>query len=220
MKRLLLHIKEWFFPSKCILCRSLLREEESDLCRRCRTETDENPQGKLKLQFIDRTAAVWYYKGNVRKSLHRYKFNRCQFLAEPFGRLMAMKLLTAEMADADLITWVPVSPIRRFIRGYDQDELLAQVISRELDIPCEGLLKKVRHNRPQSRISGYARRRANVLGVYRAPDPEMILGKRIVLVDDILTTGATATECARVLLTAGAEQVNCVVVASAHHNNP
>ena len=220
MKRLLHYIKEWLFPSKCILCRSLLTAEESDLCRRCRTETDEYPQEKLKLQFIDRTAAVWYYKGNVRKSLHRYKFNRCRFLAEPFGRLMAMKLLTAQMNDADLITWVPVSPIRRFFRGYDQDELLAQVISRELDIPCEGLLKKVRHNRPQSRISGYARRRANVLGVYRALTPEKISGKRIVLVDDILTTGATATECARVLLTAGAEQVNCVVVASAHHNNP
>ena len=220
MKRLLHYIKEWLFPSKCILCRSLLMPEESDLCRRCRAETDEYPQGKLKLQFIDRTAAVWYYKDNVRKSLHRYKFNRCRFLAEPFGRLMAMKLLTSEMADADLVTWVPVSSIRKFFRGYDQDELLAEVISRELGIPCVRLLCKVRHNRPQSRISGYARRRANVLGVYKAVEFPQISGKRILLVDDILTTGATASECARVLLTAGAEQVNCAVVASAHHNNP
>ena len=220
MRRLVQYIKEYLFPPKCILCRSLLTGEESDLCRRCRMETDEYPQGKLKLPFIDRTAAVWYYKGNVRKALHRYKFNRCRFLAEPFGRFMAMKILTAEMADVDLVTWVPISPLRRLIRGYDQDELLAREISRELGIPCACLLKKVRHNRAQSRISGYARRRANVLGVYRAENPEQTAGKRILLVDDILTTGATASECARVLLTAGAEEVNCVVVASAHHNNP
>jgi ComF family protein len=220
MRRLIHYIKEWLFPPKCILCQGLLSAEETDLCRRCRAETDEYPQGKLKLQFIDRAAAVWYYKGNVRHSLHRFKFRRCAFLAEPYGKLMAMKLLTAEMAQADLITWVPISPVRRFFRGYDQDQLLARVISRELGIPCRELLKKVRHNRPQSGISGYARRRANVLGVYRALNPEEISGKRIVLVDDILTTGATMSECARVLLTAGAEEVNCAVVASAHHNNP
>ena len=220
MKRLILYIQSFLFPAKCILCRTLLKEEETDLCRRCRAETDAYPQGKLKLQFIDRAAAVWYYKSNVRKALHRYKFRGARFLAEPFGRMMAMKALTEELTDVDIVTWVPISPLRKLIRGYDQDELLARVIGRELGIPAAGLLKKIRHNRPQSGLAGYAKRRANVLGVYAAADPAGISGKRILLVDDILTTGATASECARVLLTAGAEEVNCAVVASAHHNNP
>ena len=82
------------------------------------------------------------------------------------------------------------------------------------------LLKKIRHNRPQSGIEGYARRRANVLGVYRTVNEDRIPGAKILLVDDILTTGATLGECARELLTAGAKEIHCAVVASAHHNNP
>ena len=220
MSRLIHYIKEILFPPKCILCRCLLEGEQTDLCRRCRMETDDYPQGKLKLQFIDRAAAVWYYKERVRKALHRYKFGRAAFLAEPMGRFLAMKAFSADLAEVDLVTWVPISPIRKFFRGYDQDELLARVAARELGLPCVQTMKKIRHNRAQSGISGYARRRANVLGVYRCIDSAKVSGARVLLVDDILTTGATASECARVLLTAGAEKVNCAVVASAHHNNP
>ena len=218
--RLLQYLFHFLFPPKCILCRRLLQSEETDLCRECRTTAPEHPQGKLKLQFIDSTAVVWYYRGDVRQSLHRYKFRKARFLAEPFGRMMAMKVLSADVEGLDLVTWVPISPLRRLLRGYDQDELLAQVVARELELPCVPLLKKVRHNRPQSGIEGYARRRANVLGVYRTQNADKIPGSRILLVDDILTTGATAGECARMLLTAGAEEIHCAVVASAHHNNP
>ena len=215
--RLMLYIHQLLFPPKCILCRRVLERDELDLCRTCRATAPEYPQGKLKLQFIDSTAAVWYYKENVRRSLIRYKFHRARHLAEPFGRFVAMKVLSSGMEDVDLVTWVPISPLRRIIRGYDQDQLLAQVVSRELGIPCVPLLKKVRHNRPQSGIQGYAKRRANVLGAYRCEAPERLAGARVLLVDDILTTGATAGECARILLTAGAEKVSCAVVASAHH---
>ncbi len=210
------HLFAALFPSKCILCQRILQKDETDLCGTCRATAPEYPQGKLKLQFIDSVTAVWYYKDSVRKSLHRYKFGRARFLAEPYGRLLAMKLLTGP-EQIDLITWVPISPLRRIVRGYDQDALLAEAVARELNVPCVSLLKKVRHNPPQSGIEGYARRRANVLGVYQTVDAEKIAGKRIVLVDDILTTGATAGECARMLLTFGAKEIHCAVVAAAHH---
>ena len=217
MIRFIHYIKELLFPPKCILCRELLTEEETDLCRRCRMETDEYPQGKLKVPFIDSVAAVWYYKENVRRCLLRYKFHRARHLAQPLGRMMAMKVLSGPGEEVDLVTWVPISPLRRFVRGYDQDELLANVVAAELGIPCVPLLKKTRHNRPQSGITGYAKRRANVLGVYRCENQHRIPDARVLLVDDILTTGATASECARILLTAGAKEVHCAVVASAHH---
>ena len=210
------HIYSALFPSKCILCQRVLGREETDLCRECRVTAPEYPQGKLKLQFIDSVTAVWYYKDSVRKSLHRYKFGRARFLAESYGRLLAMKLLSGP-EDIDLITWVPISPLRKIFRGYDQDALLAKVVARELNVPCEPLLKKVRHNPPQSGIDGYTRRRANVLGVYQAVDADRIAGKKILLIDDILTTGATAGECARMLLTFGAKEIHCAVVAAAHH---
>jgi ComF family protein len=209
-----------FFPPKCILCRKLLEAEETDLCHGCRATAPEHPQRKLKLQFIDSTAAVWYYRGSVRQCLIRYKFRKARHLAEPLGKLLAMKVLSADMGELDVVTWVPISPIRKFFRGYDQDELLAKVVARELGLSCLPLLKKVRHNRAQSGITGYAKRRANVMGVYRVENPDRIPGRKILLVDDILTTGATAGECARMLLTAGAKEIHCAVVASAHHNNP
>lgn len=211
------YIIEWLFPSKCILCRELLDREETDLCRRCRMETDDFPQEKLKVPFIDSVAAVWYYKGNVRRCLLRYKFHRARHLAVPLGKMMAMQVLRGPAEEADLVTWVPISPLRRFVRGYDQDELLARVMAEELGIPCVPLLKKLRHNRAQSGIDGYAKRRANVLGVYGSLNADRINGAKVLLVDDILTTGATASECARILLTAGAKEVHCAVVASAHH---
>ena len=104
---------------------------------------------------------------------------------------------------------------RKLRRGYDQVELLARAVGRELGMTPVPLLRKIRHNRPQSGISGMAERRANVLGVYRENGREQIVGKRILLLDDILTTGATAGEAARALLTAGAKEVHCAVVAAA-----
>ena len=79
------------------------------------------------------------------------------------------------------------------------------------------LLRKVRNNRPQSGIVGEAKRRANVLGVYQVENPEMVLGKRILLLDDVITTGSTAGECARMLLIAGAKEIYCGAVAVARH---
>ena len=80
-------------------------------------------------------------------------------------------------------------------------------------------LRKIRHNRPQSGIDDQAKRRANVLGAYSAVCPQEVQGKRILLLDDIITTGATAGECARVLLTAGAKEVHCGFIAAASHQN-
>ena len=220
MSRLTAYFNHLLFPPKCALCRSVLEGEETDLCRTCRATAPEYPQGKLKLQFVDSAAAVWYYKDNVRLSLHRYKFRRARHLAEPFGKMLAMKVLSSGMEEVDLVTWVPISPLRKLFRGYDQDQLLAEVVARELELRCVPLLKKIRNNRPQSGIEGYAKRRANVLGVYRTVNEDRIPGAKILLVDDILTTGATLGECARELLTAGAKEIHCAVVASAHHNNP
>ena len=115
----------------------------------------------------------------------------------------------------DVLTWVPVSPLRKWIRGYDQAELLARAVGRELDMVPVRTLKKIRHNRRQSRITDDARRRANVLGAYRVVNSAEVSGKRVLLLDDIYTTGATVGECARVLRTEGAKEVHCAAVAAA-----
>ena len=212
----LLHI---LFPPKCILCNALLEKNELDLCRSCRVDSPEYPSGKRKLQFLDSFTAVWYYEGSVRHSLLRFKFYGRRNLAPGYGRVLAMKLLREHPEGFDVLTWIPVSRLRKLRRGYDQCQLLAEAVGRELDMEPVPALKKIRNNRQQSRILGEARRRANVLGVYRVADPELVKDKRILLLDDIVTTGATAGEAARVLLTAGASEVHCAAVAASRKNN-
>lgn len=204
------------FPPKCVLCGKVLHEQETDFCTQCRVESPECPVNRRKkLPFLDSWLGVWYYEDSVRHSLLRYKFHGVRSHAEPYGRVLAMKLLQEHPEGVDLLTWVPISRLRKFIRGYDQVELLAAAVGRELEMEPVPLLRKVRHNRPQSGIIGDAERRANVLGVYRVTDPECLKGKKILLLDDIITTGATVSECARMLLTAGAKEVHCGAVAVA-----
>lgn len=210
---------EWVFPSKCVLCRKKLARGEMDLCQSCRTEVPQFVFRGKQLQFLDSWTAVWYYDGYVRSSLLRYKFHNARSYADAYGRLLAMKLLQEYPEGFDLVTWVPISPRRKFSRGYDQVELLAKAVGRELGLKPVRLLRKIRHNPPQSGLTEYAARRANVLGVYRAVNTEIIQGKRILLLDDIITTGATIAECARVLLTAGAGQICGGAVAARKDKN-
>ena len=208
-------LMELLFPPKCVLCRRLLKNGENHLCGTCRTEAPEYPDRKIKLQFLDSFAAVWYYEGNVRSSLLRYKFGNARSYAASYGPILAMKLLQAYPEGFDVLTWVPVSRLRKLRRGYDQVELLAKAVGRELGVTPVPTLKKVRNNRPQSRLKTPEARRANVLGVYRMADGVSVEDKRVLLLDDILTTGATAGECARVMLSHGAKEVHCAVIAAA-----
>ena len=208
-------ILELLFPHKCILCGKLLEKGQQDLCPDCRADSPDYPNRKEKIQFLDSFTAVWYYEGSVRRSVLRYKFYSMRSYADSYGRLLAMKVLEIHPEGFDCLTWVPVSRRRKIRRGYDQVQLLAKAVGRELGMTPVPLLKKVRHNRPQSGIADAAMRRANVLGAYRAENREQIAGKRILLLDDVLTTGSTAGECARLLLTWGAKEVHCAAIAAA-----
>lgn len=204
-------VKELLFPRKCILCRGVLTMKETDLCHDCRSGAPEFDEER-RVSGIDAVTSVWFYEDAVRDSLLRFKFHHKPGYAEGYGRLMAMRV-AREIRSIDLITWVPVSGRRRRQRGYDQSELLARTMSKELGITVKPVLKKIRHNPPQSGIEDAAQRRANVLGAYRVTDEAALQNKRVLLVDDILTTGATAGECTRKLKEAGAESVSLAVVA-------
>ena len=208
----LLSPMDLLYPPACILCGRLL-EDRACLCEQCRKEAPFFKNSKRKLQFLDSFTAVWYYKGYVRESLLRYKFGGGRDLSAPYGRFLAEKIRMQHPEGFDLLTWVPVSFLRRMKRGYDQCQLLSRKVGKELGIPSTRLLLKVRHNRAQSGLSHPALRRGNVVGAYRVLQKGKLEGKRILLLDDILTTGATAGECARMLKTAGAAEVHCAVLA-------
>ena len=199
------------FPPKCILCRELLKAEETDLCHSCRKDAPFLTKAKNKYSFVAGWTAIWYYKGNVRRSLLRYKFYRGRSLAAAYGRLLATQLMAAGQDSFDVLTWVPISPLRRIRRGYDQGQLLAEALGRELGVTPVRCLRKVRHTKVQSRLNRESQRRANVSGAYRICAD--VKDQRILLLDDIITTGATVSECAKTLLVAGAKEVRCGAVA-------
>jgi len=215
MKNRILHM---FFPPKCILCKKLLAEEETDLCRSCRENQPEYPSHKFNLSFLAQCTGLWYYKENVRNSILRYKFYGRRHYAGAYGRLLAMKLQKEGWDDTDILTWAPISRRRKFRRGYDQVELFGTALAQELGLSLVPTLRKIRHTKPQSTMGGAAQRRANILGAFEVIDPALIRGKRILLLDDIVTTGATASECGRVLLTAGAKEVKLATLAVASHD--
>lgn len=212
---ILMKLSGWLFPDKCVLCGKVLKKEETELCHHCRVHEPQCPVSNSKYPYLNSWVALWYYEDVVRGSLLRFKFHGKRHYAETYGRMLAMKLSREERTDFDILTWVPISDKRKRKRGYDQVELIAKALAQELGVTAQPCLKKLRDNPAQSGIVGQAERRANVLGVYQTQNADLLKGKSVLLLDDIITTGATAGECARVLLTAGAKQVDLAVVAAA-----
>ncbi len=160
--------------------------------------------------------APFFYQDRVRAALVRYKFYNRPDLYRFFGDVMAATLCFLQ-EEEPVITWIPVSPQRKKQRGYDQSELLARRMGKMWHRPVEPLLLKKKDNKVQHELSKKERAR-NVKGVYGAQGD--IVGKRILLVDDILTTGSTMQEAASVLWKEGAEHVTGVVAAIRGCNQP
>lgn len=200
------------FPPKCVLCRKLLEREETDFCAACRKELPLAERTNKSIRYVDRWTAACYYEGKVRESLLRFKFSGKRSYAPAYGRLLAVRIQREFGGEFDLLTYVPVSGRHRRRRGYDQTALLAAAVGRELGIPVTRAIRKIRNNPTQSSIRDPAQRRANVSGVYRTERVDL-MDKRVLLLDDILTTGATVSECARVLRTAGAASVTAAAFA-------
>ena len=207
-------ILDLLYPRKCVLCTKILSRRESDLCTSCRMNTERVPHCVYRGKHFQGCYSVFYYKKDVASAVKKLKFSGKQLYGEAFGRLLAMKLLE-ENISADVITWVPVSRKRKRKRGYDQAEEIAKAVGRELRLPVQGLLRKIRHNSAQAQIADHKMRKANVENVYQIADRLYIQDKRILLIDDVITSGATLDECSKILCKAGAKTIVCGTFAAA-----
>ena len=206
------------FPPKCVLCRRLLPKEVTHFCRQCRAECEEFTKSKRKFPFVAQWTGIWYYSGNVKSSICRFKFSNARSYATAYAQRLALRLQQEDMTEFDLLSWVPVSPQRKRDRGYDQGELLAQALAQELGCSYAQVLLKTKNTPPQSGIANASKRRSNVQGAYRVADPGQIRGKQILLLDDVLTTGSTVSECAKTLMIGGAKKITFAAVAVAEKN--
>ena len=210
---LLSSLLDLLFPPKCPFCGRVL--DTSGICDACRRELPwtEGDEALRRLSGGLRCAAPLRYEGLAKAGLHRFKFQGMSSAAGPLGELVARCAAEQLSGESDTVTWVPVSAKRLRQRGYDQARLLAERACALWDTAPVRLLDKTVHNPAQSGLKEGSARRDNVRGVYRAADPDGTRGRRILLVDDICTTGATLAECARVLREAGAADVVCAAAA-------
>ncbi len=208
------------FPPKCPFCGRVL--DSVGICPKCEKELSWTKDAEALRESAGGLccAAPLWYEGLAREGFLRFKFRGASAAAEPLGELIARCAAEHLSGRFDTVTWVPLSRKRLRKRGYDQVELLTRAACRHWDTAPVRLLEKTVDNPPQSGLAEPAARRANVLGVFEVSDPEAVKGRRILLIDDICTTGATLTECVRELKDAGAEDVVCCVVAFARENNP
>lgn len=206
-------ILDLLFPPRCAFCHELI-ENGKRVCDNCRKNISYTDKLSEKQTFRNITCCVspFYYEGDVRESLLRYKFGGISLYADIYAEFIA-KCVDENGISCDIITWVPLSAKRLRTRGYDQAKLIAEELSKLTGIGCLSLLRKIRNNPAQSGTGTAEKRRANVAGVYSAKNLSYIAGKKILLVDDIVTTGATLSECARVLKANGAAEIYAATVA-------
>jgi predicted amidophosphoribosyltransferase len=184
------------------------------MCSRCGCPTEE-PVARCPdcpPRPVERARSPFLFDGPVRAALHRLKFSGWRSVAEALGASMA-----AVWEDpADAATWVPLSGKRLARRGYDQARALAIVVASRLQIPLVPMLRRPADTPPQARRGGVERREAVQKAFQPLPRPA---GRnpppRVLLVDDVLTTGATAAACARVLHAAGVKEVALLTAARA-----
>ena len=197
------------YPPKCPFCGRVLERGEEGWCASCQQDLPwTEPGGGKAVEGCAACLSPLWYRDGAREGMHRYKFGGGRGHARLFGELMAQCLRDRWDGPVDLITWAPLHPKRKKERGYDQAELLAQRVGGLTGLPVESTLEKHRATAVQSQTEGDEARKANVRGAYRALPGLDLTGKRVVLVDDVATSGATLAECAAALRAAGAD---CVV---------
>ena len=204
------------FPPKCPFCGKLL--DTPGVCPACRDSLPWTAEADAlwDLPGGARCAAPLWYEGSVRDALLRFKFHGASALARPLGELIAQCAAEQFSGEFDTLTWVPVSRKRLRQRGYDQAELLARSAGAVWGVRPERLLVKRVDNPAQSGLEGAAARAENVRDVYQARNAA---GRRVLVIDDICTTGATLASCVQALRAAGAEAAVCVTAARTPENH-
>ena len=201
-------ITDLIFPPKCKFCGALVDKSSLDPCKKCPPDLWlKGPQAVVPGSNFARCVCSAWYKGALREEVKRFKFQNQPGHAKAYGPMLARTIRFYLPGAYDVITWVPVSWETLEKRGYDQAQLLAEAAAKALGTEALPLLVKAKSNRPQSSLEGADKRWKNVKGVYTVPNAEQITGKRVLIVDDILTTGATLEEAADTLRQAGAAQV-------------
>jgi ComF family protein len=235
--RLKQSVLDLLYPPQCEICGGQLLDNDTYVCQACtqkisfitsprcprcsrpihtRNGTDQLC-GVCRIQkrpVLSRVIAGAEYPGSVQQLIHQYKYRRHQYLSVPLAEIICHNAdLTDVLAETDWLVPIPLHWTRARWRGFNQARTLARHISKRFTVPVlpKRNFKRVRRTAPQVQLNA-ANRSSNIKNAFKVFHPELIKGARLALVDDVLTTGATATECARTLKRAGAANVTLIVI--------
>lgn len=207
-------ILEIIFPNVCGMCG---RINKNNLCPQCKIKLKEITKAniiKVKNKNFTYLAYLFKYDGIIREKILKYKFKDSAYLYKTFSEIIIKnKKMCGFIKKYDIIIPVPIHKKRYKERGYNQSELLAKEIAKILEIPMEKhVLIKELNNTPQSKLSKQERKN-NAIGVYKTINNQKIINKKVILIDDIYTTGSTANECSKMLKQAGASEIAVLTIA-------
>ena len=216
----------FLFPKRCRYCTCVIKHNE-EICRKCEDNlheisgeicfkcgcSKEDCVCKNHKSYYEAISAPFYYDGTASNSIKLLKFRKRTEVSDVLAEEMA-KCYVNNLSEysVDLVTFVPMHKKKQKDRGFNQAELLTRKMCNILNLPCQELLVKTDETEDQHFFDENLRK-GNLLGIFSTVDEIDILDKRILLCDDIKTTGATLDECAKTLLIAGASDVICLTCA-------
>ncbi len=223
---------DFIYPQSCPICKEPLNQGEKEVCENCWANLAILPHSfcpycqsffeeddsiiKHSCNYLTRPAdrkilavrSLATFDDHYKTLIHRVKYDK----KIPLGKRLARRLgeqaaRERDFSNCDLVIPVPLYRARKRERGFNQSEILAEGISRALNITVStDILKRTKNTKDQTNLNA-EQRQENVRNAFAVIQPEKVLGKKVILVDDVMTTGATLNECARMLLDAGAKRV-------------
>lgn len=205
------------YPLHCAICKKSLDPlDEFGVCASCIGKIEPSPmphyEGRKRLRF-EKTWSACLYEGELKELIRLFKYKGRLSLSNILSKLLIgfINENPEVLDDIDAITYVPLHNRRLRKRGFNQSKVLALKVSQNFDIPLLDLLEKTRSTKAQNELSR-KERLANLVGAFKIRN-RAGTGKNILLIDDVMTTGATLEECAKILLGSGAKSVRCLTLA-------
>lgn len=192
----------------CPYCKSFIEEEDTE-CSFCKSAGEFSEDHKILL-----VRSLGRFDEYYKELIHRFKYGKKIPLGKRLGRRLGETINDDSIfLKSDFLIPVPLHKSRYRERGFNQSEIIAEEISKATGLPfLKDMLKRKKNTKDQTNLSPQEREK-NVRGAFVVTEPEMINGKKIILVDDVITTGATLSECARMLKQAGAEKILGMTIA-------
>lgn len=210
----MLNLLKLIYPDVCAFCNKIQKES---LCKKCEEKIKKYKKDiviRSKNNYFEELISIFKYEGLIREKIIQYKFQDKSYIYNTFAKIILKnEKVCGLLKKYDIIIPVPIHRKRKLQRGYNQTQLIAKEIAKNIDIKlCDDVLVKSKNTIAQSKLNKN-KRKQNIKGAFKVLDLERIQGKNILLFDDIFTTGSTVNECSKILKKAGAKTVGVLTIA-------